>query len=91
MAEMELEREIYNNLALSIVRQAIDDWQKLCKMSEEEQVKEQSRYNFDEIERFFKNDCCGYLGDVDISAERIYRVLAMERNRANRSKSKAVV
>ena len=71
---MGFEREIYNNLALSIVRQAINDWRDLCKMTEEEREKKQGQFNFDEIEQFFKNDCEGYLDDTDISADRIYKI-----------------
>ena len=70
----ELDDRTARSLAASIVRQAVDDWRCLCKG---EYGKE--RCNFNELDDFFKHDCCGYISEE--SARRIYDKLRLERKR----------
>jgi len=80
-----VERTAFNNLALAIVRQAVDDWRDLCSGNRiENRV-----CNFRELEYFFKKDCFGCLDGTNISPERVYKRLLLERKLAN--KNKAVV
>lgn len=75
--DYEMEKAVYSELAIAIVRQAIDDWRDLCKGKEPN-----GHCNFGELTRFFKDNCDGYLDNTDIDAKRIYALLRQERSRA---------
>lgn len=62
-------------LVYAVVMQAVRDWRSLCKGS-----KETKDCNFKELERFFENDCAGYV-DAE-TAERIYERMKKERRKA---------
>lgn len=82
---MRADKQEMNNLAIAIVRQAIDDWRYLCK-KEREAKKEGKSFetkdcNFRELTKFFKNDCANYLIGTNISANRVWVLLQQERRR----------
>jgi hypothetical protein len=68
----------FKELASAIVIQAVDDWRYLC-----EGNKPTRDCNFNELDRFFKGGCNGYI-DGEL-AERIYAKLKMERRVAELS------
>lgn len=73
-----------NELAYSIIKQAVDDWRWLC-----EGNKERGDCNFTELERFFEVDSRDYLLEDGV-ADRIYKKLKAERRKAlKREKRKA--
>lgn len=65
----------FKELASAIVIQAVDDWRYLC-----EGNKPTRDCNFNELDRFFKGGCSGYI-DQELS-ERIYRKLRAEKRKA---------
>ncbi len=90
MSEMDFEKRLYNNLALAVVKQAVNDWRSLCEMSEEEREEVKTKFNFKELTYFFKNGCSDYLKETGVPATKIYRRLALER-RSSEKANKAVV
>ena len=71
-----IDQEVVNNIAIAVVRQAVDDWRKLCKGKPETKNR-----NFIELANFFENDCANYLVGTNTTADRIYKLLKRERQK----------
>lgn len=67
----------YEGLAVSIVLQAGNDWNKLC-----EGFEETADCNFIELECFF-NECAPYLSMTGYSANRILKKLLQDKAKSN--------
>lgn len=67
------------NLAAAIVKQAVWDWRYLCKHG-----KKAGDLNFEELTEFFTCDCEMYCRNPK-TAERIFRLMKLERRRAGLS------
>lgn len=81
------EQKAWNELALAVVKQAVNDWRGLC----EGKIKENKDCNFHELEQFFEGGCGFYLYQTGISPSRIYRELCRERGlMGEKSRQKAI-
>lgn len=72
----------WNEFALAVVGQAVQDWRDLCKGKRPET----QDCNFAELDEFFQGGCGFYLLETGISANRIYSQLCRERKRAEKKR-----
>lgn len=70
-------RECWNNLALAIVQQAVEDWKLLDELGYDEHwIKNEGHISYRELERFFHSDWCDFLlSNTNLTGMKIYKTL----------------
>lgn len=75
------------DLRNAIIRQAVCDWEKLCALKRKRHSYIDEYISFEELVRFFLNDCNGLLVDTEIEGKDILEKLYLIRGAPERNKT----
>lgn len=75
------------DLRNAIIRQAVCDWEKLCALKRKRRSYIDEYISFEELVRFFLNDCNGLLVDTEIEGEYILEKLYLIPGAPKRNKT----